>query len=37
MNTALYKALNEASIEIPFPQRVIHVDHNGSKQAISSQ
>jgi small-conductance mechanosensitive channel len=34
MNTALYKALYEAGIEIPFPQRVVHVDHNGSKQAI---
>ncbi len=25
MNTAIYKALNEAGIEIPFPQRVVHV------------
>lgn len=25
MNTAIYKALNEARIEIPFPQRVVHV------------
>jgi len=29
MNTAIYKALNEASIEIPFPQRVVHVHSNG--------
>ena len=25
MNTALYQALNEANIEIPFPQRDVHV------------
>jgi small-conductance mechanosensitive channel len=25
MNTALYNALNEAHIEIPFPQRVVHI------------
>lgn len=25
MNTAIYKALSQADIEIPFPQRVIHV------------
>jgi small-conductance mechanosensitive channel len=29
MNTAIYKALNEADIGIPFPQRVVHVRHNG--------
>ena len=29
MNTAIYKALNEASIEIPFPQRVVRVHNNG--------
>jgi small-conductance mechanosensitive channel len=23
VNTAMYKALNEAGIEIPFPQRVV--------------
>ncbi len=25
LNTAIYKALNEADIEIPFPQRVVHL------------
>jgi small-conductance mechanosensitive channel len=25
MNTALYHALNEAHIEIPFPQQVVHI------------
>ena len=25
LNTAIYKALREANIEIPFPQRVVHV------------
>lgn len=29
MNTAIYKALNQADIEIPFPQRVVHM-YNGS-------
>ena len=29
MNTAIYKALNRADIEIPFPQRVVHVYKNG--------
>ena len=24
--TAVYKALNEAQIEIPFPQRVVHTE-----------
>jgi MscS family membrane protein len=27
LNTAIYKALNEADIEIPFPQRVVHVQN----------
>lgn len=30
LNTAIYKALNEASIEIPFPQRVVHMRHENS-------
>ncbi len=25
LNTAIYKALGQADIEIPFPQRVVHV------------
>ena len=25
LNTAIYKALAQADIEIPFPQRVVHV------------
>lgn len=25
LNTAIYKALDQADIEIPFPQRVVHV------------
>jgi small-conductance mechanosensitive channel len=25
LNTAIYKALGEANIEIPFPQRVVHL------------
>lgn len=29
MNTTLYQALNQADIEIPFPQRVVHV-YNGN-------
>jgi small-conductance mechanosensitive channel len=29
MNTAIYKALIEADIEIPFPQQVVHVHNNG--------
>ena len=27
--TAVYKALNEAEIEIPYPQRVVHMQSNG--------
>lgn len=30
LNTAIYKALNEAGIEIPFPQRVVHLQHDNS-------
>ena len=29
MNTAIYKALNESGIEIPFPQRVVQMVNNG--------
>lgn len=32
LNRALNKALNEAGIEIPFPQRVVHM-HGGAKSA----
>jgi small-conductance mechanosensitive channel len=35
LNTALYHALNEANIEIPFPQRVVHV-HNASANTTST-
>ena len=28
LNTAIYKALNEAGIAIPFPQRVVHMQNN---------
>lgn len=31
LNTCIYKALNEANIEIPFPQRVVHLQ-NGVEQ-----
>jgi MscS family membrane protein len=27
VNTALYRALTEAGLEIPFPQRMVHVSH----------
>jgi MscS family membrane protein len=30
LNTTLYKALAEASIQIPFPQRVVHLRNNHS-------
>ena len=29
LNTAVYQALNEANIDIPLPQRVVHVHGNG--------
>ncbi|MDX1615223.1 MAG: mechanosensitive ion channel family protein [Candidatus Promineifilaceae bacterium] len=33
MNSALYKALNEAGIAIPFPQRVVQLQPNGLVEA----
>jgi len=30
LNTTIYKALNDASIEIPFPQRVVHMQYENS-------
>ena len=35
LNTCLYKALAEADIEIPFPQRVVHL-HNQTEARQSS-
>ncbi len=32
MNTAIYQALNEANIEIPFPQRVVHMYNSGNQK-----
>jgi small-conductance mechanosensitive channel len=36
LNTALYKGLNEADIEIPFPQRVVHIYNNGAATEIAA-
>jgi len=30
LNTCVYKALNEADIEMPFPQRVLHFSNQPS-------
>jgi small-conductance mechanosensitive channel len=36
VNTAMYNALNEAGIEIPFPQQVIHHQLSDDQQAALS-
>ncbi len=35
MNSAIYRALNEAGIEIPLPQRVVHLHSDGASQENS--
>ena len=36
LNTAIYKALSQADIEIPFPQRVVHVAPPARHQLVES-
>ena len=36
LNTAIYKALDQADIEIPFPQRVVHVAPPARQQLVES-
>ena len=36
LNTAIYKALSQADIEIPFPQRVVHVAPPARQQLVES-
>jgi len=33
LNTAIYRALDEAEIKIPFPQREVAVEHDSDTQA----